>query len=54
MSQVFNQCTCCYRPLTEEEIQKHKDGENFYYTICDDCLKKASERIIKIVKGKRA
>lgn len=47
--QVYNECTCCNKNLTKEEIEKNKKNENYYYTICDDCLEKAYDRIVKIV-----
>jgi hypothetical protein len=49
LSQVYNECTCCYRALTADEIKKHEKLENFYYTICDDCVEKVGKRLIKIV-----
>jgi hypothetical protein len=49
---VYTQCTCCYRPLTPEEIKKHEAEENYYFTICNNCLKKSSDRLLKIVSGK--
>lgn len=48
MKQVYNECTCCYKELTKEELKKNEEKENLYYTICNDCLHKATERIIKI------
>lgn len=49
--EVYSVCTVCDRPLSEEEIKKHVEHENYYFTICDDCLKKSSDRIIKILGG---
>jgi len=49
MQQIYSECTCCYRPLTDVELQKNKEKENYYYTICDDCLDKFTAKIIQIV-----
>lgn len=52
---IYPECTDCNKMLTDEEIQKNKEHENFYYPICDECLHRATERVIKImlVDGKK-
>lgn len=53
MKQVYNECTCCNKQLTKEEILRNKENENFYYTICNECVDKATDRILKIVYTKK-
>jgi len=49
MQQVYNECTSCNKQLSREEILRNKEMENLYYTICNECLDKATDRILKIV-----
>lgn len=48
MQNVYSECTCCYRPLSDDEIKTNKEKDNVYYTICFDCLEKYTNQIIEI------
>lgn len=50
MQQVFHQCTVCYEALTKEELKRHEEDENYYFTICTSCVEKAKKRVFKIVE----
>ena len=49
MQNVYSECTCCYKALTPEEMQLNKQKENYYYSICTECLNKYTDRLIEIV-----
>jgi hypothetical protein len=49
MSEVYNECTCCFRPLTPEELEHNKEKDNLYYTICNECIGKSIDQLFKII-----
>lgn len=52
MSKVFSECTCCLKPLNEEDMKMNEEEENYYYTICSECLDKFTNKIVKIAEKK--
>lgn len=51
MQQVYSECTCCNQPLTPGEIKLNQEKENYYYTICEECLSKYTNQLIEIVSS---
>lgn len=51
MAHVFSECTVCFCNLTAEEVELNREKENYYYTICEECLEKYSKKIIEIVNN---
>lgn len=49
MSQVYSECTVCFRPLTPSEVKLNQEKENYYYTVCEECLERYTNKLIKIV-----
>lgn len=50
-SKVYKQCTVCHKEMTENEVKKHAEAENFFFTICESCLDRNSERFIRILQN---
>ncbi|QST02929.1 hypothetical protein IMZ31_20490 (plasmid) [Pontibacillus sp. ALD_SL1] len=48
MSEVYNECTCCYGALSSEEMQMNKEHELYYYPICEECLLRSVDRFFQI------
>lgn len=48
---MYLECTECEKPLSKEDIEKNKSYENYYYTICEKCAERYTDRILGIVMG---
>ena len=48
METVYNECTCCHRPLSDDEMEENKKRDNHSWTICDECVYHAMERCFKV------
>jgi len=46
---VCTTCVDCEKPLTDEEISKNKAYDNYYYTICSECVDRAKQRVMDIM-----
>lgn len=51
VQQVYPECTDCNKLLGDKEITINRKMENYYYPICDDCMNRTTDRILKIVYG---
>lgn len=49
MQNMYTSCTNCDKPLTEQDIERNKELENYYYTICADCVEKFTDRVLDIL-----
>jgi len=49
MQNMYTSCTNCDKPLTEEDIERNKELENYYYTICAECVDKFTDRVLDIL-----
>lgn len=47
---VYKYCVICEKELNENEINMNQKHENFDFPICNDCLDKNVNEIMKVLK----